>query len=74
MTIYKLPNQRLKSQRDALGTDRMSVGAINMANRGLVLNNSVGCVNLFPWVQYETIQRGELSRNPLGASNYMAIL
>ena len=44
----------------------MSVGAIYIAGRGLVLNNSVGSVNLFPWVHYETIQRGQLSRNPLG--------
>jgi hypothetical protein len=44
----------------------MSVGAIYMACRGFVLNNSVGSVNLFPWVHYETIQRGQLSRNPLG--------
>jgi hypothetical protein len=46
----------------------MSVGTINMASRGLVLNNSFGGVNLFPWVHYETIQRGQLSRNPLGGS------
>ena len=39
----------------------MSVGAINMANRGLVFNNSVGSVNLFPWVQHETFQRGSLA-------------
>ena len=39
----------------------MSVGAINMANRGLVFNNSVGSVNLFPWVHHETIQRGSLA-------------
>jgi hypothetical protein len=25
-------------------------------------------VNLFPWVHYETIQRGQLSRNPLGST------
>ena len=49
----------------------MSVGAINMANRGLVLNNSIGSVNLFPWVHYDTIQRGQLSRNPLGRSSYL---
>ena len=41
----------------------MSVGAINMANRGIVFNNSVGSVNLFPWVHYETIQRGSLAAN-----------
>jgi len=29
-----------------------------MANRGFVFNNSVDSVNLFPWVHYETIQRG----------------
>ena len=46
----------------------MSVGAINIASRGLMLNNSVGSVNLFPWVHYETIQRGQLSRNPLGGA------
>jgi hypothetical protein len=46
----------------------MSVGAINIACNGLVLNNSVGSVNLFPWVHYETIQRGQLSRSPLGAN------
>jgi hypothetical protein len=46
----------------------MSVGAINIASRGLVLNNSVGSVNLFPWVHYETIQRGQLSRNPLAGN------
>jgi len=39
----------------------MSVGAINMANRGLVLNNSVGSVNLFPWVHHEYFQRGSLA-------------
>jgi hypothetical protein len=39
----------------------MSVGAINMANRGLVLNNSIGSVNLFRWEHYETIQRGSLA-------------
>ena len=39
----------------------MSVGAINMANRGFVFNNSVGRVNLFLWVQYETFQRGSLA-------------
>jgi hypothetical protein len=32
-----------------------------MARRGLVLNNSIGSVNLFPLVQYETIQRGSLA-------------
>jgi hypothetical protein len=44
----------------------MSMGAIYIANRGLVFNNSVDSVNLFPWVHYETIQRGQLSRSPLG--------
>jgi hypothetical protein len=43
----------------------MSVGAINIASRGLVFNNSVGSVNLFRLVHYETIQRGQLSRSPL---------
>ena len=38
----------------------MSVGAIYIASRGLVLNNLVGSVNLFPWLHYETIQRGSL--------------
>ena len=46
----------------------MSVGAINMANRGLVLNNSVGSVNLFPWVHYDNWSRGQLSRSPLGCA------
>jgi hypothetical protein len=44
----------------------MSVGAIYIASRGLVLNNSVGSVNLFPWVHYDNWSRGQLSRNPLG--------
>ena len=39
----------------------MSVGTIYIANRGTVLNNSVGSVNLFPWVQNETVQRGSLA-------------
>jgi len=39
----------------------MSVGAINIANRGFVLNNLVGRVNLPPWVHYETIQLGSLA-------------
>jgi hypothetical protein len=39
----------------------MSVGAINMANRGFVLNNSVGSVNLVRWVQYDTLSRRSLA-------------
>lgn len=39
----------------------MSVGAINIANRGFVFNNSFGSVNLFPWVHYVAIQRGSLA-------------
>ena len=31
-----------------------------MANRGFVLNNSVGSVNLFLWLHYETFQRRSL--------------
>jgi hypothetical protein len=46
----------------------MSVGAIYIAIKGLVFNNSIGSVNLLPWVHYETIQRGQLSRNPLGGT------
>ena len=38
----------------------MSVGAINMANIGLVLNNSVDSVNSFRWLHYETFQRRSL--------------
>jgi hypothetical protein len=45
------------------------VGAIYIASKGMVLNNSVGSVNLFPWVHHETIQRGQLSRVPLGSTN-----
>ena len=44
----------------------MSVGTIYIATRGFVFNNSVGSVNLFPWVHHETIQRGQLSRKTLG--------
>jgi hypothetical protein len=51
----------------------MSVGAIYIAGRGLALNNSGGSVNLFPWVHYETIQRGQLSRHPLGALKLISI-
>jgi hypothetical protein len=36
----------------AAQADRMSVGAIYMANRGMVFNNLVGSVNLFPWVKH----------------------
>ena len=32
-----------------------------MANGGLVLNNLIGNVNLFPWVHYETYQRRSLA-------------
>jgi hypothetical protein len=39
----------------------MSVGAINIASRGLAFNNSVDSVNLFPWVHHETFQRGSLA-------------
>ena len=39
----------------------MSVGAIYIASRGLVFNNSAGSVNLFPWVHHETFQRGSLA-------------
>jgi hypothetical protein len=39
----------------------MSVGAINMANRGFVLNNLIGSVNLLTWVHHVTIQRGSLA-------------
>jgi hypothetical protein len=39
----------------------MSVVAIYIASGGLVFSNSVGSVNLFFWVQYETIQRGSLA-------------
>ena len=45
----------------------MSVGAINIADRGFVLNNLVDSVNLFPWVHHETIQRGSLAASPLGS-------
>jgi hypothetical protein len=37
------------------------VGTIYIACRGLVLNNSIGSVNQFPWVHHETIQRGSLA-------------
>ena len=42
-----------------------------MANRGMVFNNSVGSVNLFPWVQYDSRSRGQFSRNPLGGATYL---
>jgi len=40
--------------------DGWSVGAIYMANRGSVFNNSVGCVNLVRWLHGETFQRRSL--------------
>jgi hypothetical protein len=42
----------------AAQADRMSVDTFYIASRGLVLNNLVGSVNLFPWVHHDTIQRG----------------
>ena len=39
----------------------MSVGAIYMANRGIVLNNSFDSVNMFRFVNYETYHRGSLA-------------
>jgi hypothetical protein len=39
----------------------MSVGAINMANRGFVLNNFVFSVNLFRFVHFESYQCGSLA-------------
>jgi hypothetical protein len=46
----------------------MSAVTLSMANRGLVLNNSVGSVNLFPCVHYDNWSRGQLSRNLLGGA------
>jgi hypothetical protein len=37
------------------------VGAIYMASRGLVFNNSVGSVNLFSWVHYDNWSRRSLA-------------
>jgi hypothetical protein len=39
----------------------MSVGAINIAIRGMVLNYSVGSVNLLPWVHHDTWSRCSLA-------------
>jgi hypothetical protein len=38
----------------------MSLGAINIANKAFVLNNSVDSVNMFLWAHCETYQRGSL--------------
>jgi hypothetical protein len=39
----------------------MSVGAINMASKVFVLNNSVDSVNSVRLVHYDNIQRGSLA-------------
>jgi hypothetical protein len=49
------PNKTAGKQADGV-----SVGAINMANRGFVFNNLIGSVNLFPWVHFDNLSRCSL--------------